>query len=32
MENQREEDLAAGEDKYVMGCVGGHLMLLSGLK
>lgn len=32
MENQREEDLAAGEDKYVTGCMGGHLMLLSGLK
>lgn len=32
MGSQREEGLAAGGDKYVLGCVGGHLMLLSGLK
>ena len=30
--SQREEGLAAGEDKSVMGYVGGHLMLLSGLE
>lgn len=30
--SQREEDLAAGEDKSVMGYVGGHLMLLPGLE
>lgn len=32
MGSQREEGLAAGGDKYVMECVGGHLMLLSGMK
>jgi hypothetical protein len=32
MGSQREEGLAAGEDKYVVGHMGGHLMLLSGLK
>lgn len=31
MGSQREEGLAAGKDKYVMGCVGGHLTSLSGL-
>lgn len=32
MGSQREEGLAAGGDKYVMECVGGHLLLLSGMK
>lgn len=30
--SQREEGLAAGEDKSMMWYVGGHLMLLSGLE
>lgn len=32
MGSETEEGLAAGRDKYVMGCVGGHFMLLCGLK
>lgn len=32
MGSQGEEGLAAGGDKYVIECVGGHLMLLYGMK
>lgn len=32
MGSQREEGFAAAGDKYVMGSVGGHLTLYSGLK
>ena len=32
MGSQSKEGLAAGEDKSMMWCVGGHLMLLSGLE